>query len=160
MLGPAAIVTAIAWAFGALALILSTAAFPRTAMPLRLSLGAALMLLAPPLILAQFTVHNAAALFFPAWIASGQVRQRGVDAMGQRIIMLAGTWIVLAVAVLPAAAIGGILWWAFERLIGPWILIPAAVIGAALIAVEVALATEALGPVYERLDVTSVERAE
>jgi hypothetical protein len=80
--------------------------------------------------------------------------------MGQRLIMLGGTWIVLLVAVLPAALISAVLWWAFASVLGAWILIPSAIIGAAIILTEIALATEALAPVYERLDVTSVERSE
>ena len=43
---------------------------------------------------------------------------------------------------------------------GPAALVPAAVLCAAIVAVEVLLATEAVGPVYERLDVMAVERAE
>lgn len=160
MLGAAAVVTAITWALGAMALVLSTAAFPRIAVELRVASGVALIVAAPALILAQYTVHNAAALFFPAWIASGSSRPRGVDAMGQRLIMLAGTWLVLIVAVVPGVLVGGVLWFGFARLVGPWMLIPGAVAGAMVVLFEVALATEALGPVYERLDVTSVERSE
>ncbi len=160
MLGAAAVVTVITWMLSAVALILSTAAFPRTAVALRIALGLGLMIAAPALILAQYAVHNAAALFFPAWIASGSSRPRGVDAMGQRLIMLAGTWLVLIVAVVPGALVGGVLWFGFARLVGPWILIPAAMAGALVVLFEVALATEALGPVYERLDVTSVERTD
>jgi hypothetical protein len=160
LLGPTVVITVVAWAFGLVALALSTASFPRTGMSLRLSAAVATLILTPAVVLAQYTVHNAAALFFPAWIATGTTRQRGVDAMGQRIIMLGGTWLVLVVAVLPSALVGAVLWFAFARLVGPWILIPAALIGVVLIAFEVGMATEALGPVYERLDVTSVERAE
>jgi hypothetical protein len=39
-------------------------------------------------------------------------------------------------------------------------LVPAALVGAAIVMVEVLLATEALGPAYERLDVLAVERGE
>jgi len=39
-------------------------------------------------------------------------------------------------------------------------LVPAAAMAAGVLAVEVLLATEALGPVYERLDVMAVERVE
>jgi hypothetical protein len=60
----------------------------------------------------------------------------------------------------PGVIVGGILWFAFHRLIGQWILIPAAAICTAIVAVEVLMATEALGPAYERLDLSSVERGE
>jgi hypothetical protein len=51
-------------------------------------------------------------------------------------------------------------WFAFSRLIGVWSIVPASALGAAVIGIEVLLITEALGPVYERLDLSSVERGE
>jgi hypothetical protein len=80
--------------------------------------------------------------------------------MGQRLILLGGTWLMLMLSLLPGAIAGGLLWVAFYRFAGPWILVPAAAVCAAIVAVEVLAATEALGPAYERLDLTSVERGE
>ena len=80
--------------------------------------------------------------------------------MGQRIIMLGATWLLLAVMALPGVIAGGIVWLALGMFFGSAALIPAAVVGAAIIGVEVLFATEALGPVYERLDVVAVERGE
>jgi ABC-2 type transport system permease protein len=160
MVWPAAIITGIAWTLGAIAIFLSAAAFSGTAVPWRIAPGAAGMILAPALVLAQYTIHNATALIFPAWVPLGGGRPRGVDAMGQRLIMLGATWIVLILAMIPGAIVGGILWLAFSRFLGPWILIPAAAVCTAIVVVEVLMATEALGPAYERLDLTSVERGE
>ncbi|MEQ1870220.1 MAG: putative ABC exporter domain-containing protein [Vicinamibacterales bacterium] len=160
ILGPTVVVTTVAWALGAVALVLGTAALPGMTMALRVAGGVALMILAPALTLAQFTVHNAAVLFFPAWITTGSARPRGVDAIGQRMIMLGATWLVLIVAVLPGAMVGGGVWWGFQRVIGPWSLIPAALAGALVMLCEVIVATEALGSVYEGLDLTSVERSQ
>lgn len=160
MLWPALVVTAVAWFLAGLGALLARSAFPSTSTSWVVSAVIAFFVIAPPLILAQFTVHNAAALLFPAWIASGQGRPRGVDAMGQRLIMLFGTWLVLLTGLLPAAIVTAILWFAFYRFVGPWILIPGALSGALIVAIEILIATEALGPAYERLDITSVERAE
>ena len=92
---------------------------------------------------------------FPAWVPLGSQRPRGVDAMGQRLIMLGGTWLLLVVMraarrdrrrhrlVRAASRSSGR---------GRWC--PAALVCAAIVAVEVLLATEALGPAYERLDIT------
>ena len=44
--------------------------------------GAALAIVAPALVFAQFTIHNAVALIFPAWVPLGNQRPRGLDAMG------------------------------------------------------------------------------
>jgi len=157
---PAAVITGIAWTLGTIGLFLSAAAFTRTAVPWRIAPGVAGMILVPALVLAQYAIHNATALMFPAWIPLGGARPRGVDAMGQRLIMLGATWLILILAVAPGVLIGGILWLAFHRVLGPWILIPGAAICTGIVALEVLAATEALGPAYERLDLTSVERGE
>jgi Putative ABC exporter len=160
MLWPASVITCVAWGLGAVALFLSAAAFSEATLPWRLAPGLAGMILAPALVSAQYTIHNATALIFPAWIPLGGGRPRGVDAMGQRLIMLGATWLLLLLALMPGVVIGGMLWVAFQRFTGPWILIPGAAICALIVILEVLVATEALGPAYERLDLTSVERGE
>ena len=157
---PAAMITAIAWAMIAVALALSGVVVPRVEFVWRMAAGTSVAILAPALVLAQLTVHNAVALMFPAWVPLGVQRARGLDAMGQRIIMLTGTWLLLVVMALPGAIAAGIFWFVLGRIFGPLMLIPAALIATGVLAVEVLLATEALGPVYERLDVMAVERAE
>ena len=157
---PAAMITAIAWAMIAVALTLSGEVLPRIGVLWRVAAGAAIAILAPALVLAQLTVHNAVALIFPAWVPLGVQRARGLDAIGQRIIMLGGTWLLLIVMALPGALAAGIFWLVVGRFLGPLMLIPAAALAAGVIAIEVLLATEALGPIYERLDVMAVERVE
>ena len=56
----------------------------------------------------------------------------------------------------PAAVV----WFALTPFIGQASLIPAAIVCTAIIGVEVLAATEAIGPVYEKIDVMAVERAE
>ncbi len=74
----------------------------------RLDYAVAAALVAPGVILVQLIVHNAIAIAFPAWVQAASTRTRGVDVMGQRLLMLAGLLVVLVVAVLPAAAVGGV----------------------------------------------------
>jgi hypothetical protein len=47
-----------------------------------------------------------------------------------------------------------------NRLLGVFVFVPAAVVFAAIVLVEVLAATELLGPAYDRIDATSVERGE
>ena len=122
--------------------------------------GAAIAIVAPALVFAQLTIHNGVALMFPAWVPLGNQRPRGLDAMGQRLIMLGGTWLLLIVMMLPGAIAGAIVWFALGPFVGPAMLVPAAVVCTVIVGIEVLLATEALGPAYERLDVMAVERAE
>jgi hypothetical protein len=126
----------------------------------RVSGGIAAAILAPALVFAQLAIHNAAAVLFPAWVPLGSARPRGLDAMGQRLIMFAAMLFGLIVMVAPGAIAGGIVWFAFHRLVGPFVFPLAAAACTAVVFVEVLLATEALGPVYERLDLSGIERAE
>ena len=160
LLWPGVLITGIAWAMIAVATTLSGTVLPKIGVGWRLSIGTAVAVVAPALVFAQLAVHNAVALMFPAWVPLGNQRARGLDAMGQRIIMLGATWLLLAIMALPGAIAGGIVWLALGLFFGSVALIPAAAVGAAIIGVEILFATEALGPVYERLDVVAVERAE
>ena len=160
MIWPASLCTLIAWVALACATILSSAAFTRTPLGTRLAVAAAAALLAPALIFAQFTIHNAAAVLFPAWVPLGTARPKGIDAMGQRLILFTGVLLGLAAMILPGVIAGGLLWFAFYRLIGVAVLVPAAAACTVIVLIEVLMATEALGPIYERLDLSQVERSE
>jgi len=160
ILWPIALLTLFTWGALACGTVFSAPAFPRWTLAWRLSLSALAFVLAPALIAAQFTVHNAAAVLFPAWVPTGRQRPRGLDAMGQRLILFAGVMLSLIVLVGPGAIAGGIVTFAFLRLIGPVILVPAGLVCLAIVAVELALVTEMLGGAYERIDLSQVERSE
>ena len=160
LLWPGVVITAGAWSMLAVATFLSGTILTSVSFGLRMGGGAAIAILTPAVVFSQLTIHNAVALLFPAWVPLGNQRPRGLDAMGQRLIMLGGTWLLLVLSALPGALAGGIVWFALERFIGPAALVPAAVVCTVIVGVEVLLATEAIGPVYERLDVMAVERAD
>jgi ABC-2 type transport system permease protein len=160
LLWPGALITACAWVLLTVAMAMSGVTFTRLGWPFRLSIVAGAAIVAPALVFAQLTIHNAVALMFPAWVPQGMGRPRGLDALGQRLIMLGGTWLLLVVAVLPGAIAGGIVWFALRWAIGSAALVPGALVGTAIVAIEVLLATEALGPAYDRIDILAVERAE
>jgi hypothetical protein len=96
LLWPGALITACAWALLAVALTMSGLVFTRLGWGWRVSVATSAAILAPALIFAQLTIHNGVALLFPAWVPLGMQRPRGLDAMGQRLIMLGGTWLLLA----------------------------------------------------------------
>ena len=160
ILWPVCVVTAFAWIGVACAAIFSGTAFPDLPFDWRWSLAASGMLAAPALVVAQYVVHNAVTVFFPAWVPIGRQRSRGVDAMGQRLIMLAAIIVSLLVFSLPGALAGGIVWFMLRRLLGTVVLVPATALFALIVLLEALVATELLGPAYERLDVLSVERGE
>ncbi|HEY7284136.1 MAG TPA: hypothetical protein VH497_01745, partial [Vicinamibacterales bacterium] len=160
LLWPVMLVTAVAWGLLAIGMVLSGASFPQFRFGTRLSVGCAGLILVPGLALAQLTIHNAAALLFPAWVPLGTQRSRGLDAMGQRLITLGGTWLTLIVMTLPAAVTAALVWFVLRYLIGAAAYVPAAAVAVVILVVEALVATELLGPVYERLDALAVERAE
>jgi putative ABC exporter len=161
LLWPASLLTTASWATLTVAeLLAGSTPLARVTVGWRLSAGAAVAVLAPSLVAAQLTIQNAAAVLFPAWVPLGHQRPRGLDAMGQRLIMLGATWLLLIVTVLPGAIVALAVWFALRLLFGPAAVIPAAVCCAAVVAVEVLLATEALGPAYDALDATAIERTE
>jgi ABC-2 type transport system permease protein len=160
LLWPTTVLTLCAWLAIACAAILSAAAFPDLDLPMRISLSIAAFLLVPALIATQFTVHNAAATLFPAWVPTGTQRPRGFDAMGQRIILLGGVLLALAVMVGPGIIAGGIVGFLLYPLIGPASVVLGSAICLAVSLVEILLATEMLGGALERMDLSDAERAE
>jgi ABC-2 type transport system permease protein len=160
MLWPGIVLTGIAWLAIVCAMILSAAGFPRLSLGWRLSGSLAAMVIAPALVFAQLTVHNAAAVLFPAWVPLGHSRPRGLDAMGQRLILFGAVIVTLVFMMTPGVLAGAVLWLAFYRLLGAAILIPAAVSCLGIVAIEAFAASEALGPAFDAMDIAAVERAE
>jgi len=160
LIWPGALITSCVWVLLLVALAASGAVFNTLAWSWRLSAAASAAILAPALVFAQLAIHNGVALMFPAWVPLGGQRPRGLDALGQRLIMLGGTWLLLVIGVLPAAVAGALVWFACQWFAGSAALVPGAAACAVVVAIEVALATEALGPAYERIDILAVERGE
>ena len=165
LLWPGVFLSVMSWILIGLAVLLSATVAPGmffsgVRVEWRLWASLAAVIAAPALVFGQLMIHNGVALLFPAWIQTGKQRSRGLDAMGQRLIMLGGTWLALAIMAVPGTLAGGLLWFAFQRFIGPAALVLAALVGTMILGIEVLLGSEALGPIYEKLDVLAVERAD
>ena len=154
----AALVTAITWAFGLLAMTLSMVSLSRIPAPNRAAAWTSLLIVTPAIVLAQYTMHNGVAVIFPGWVPLGSSRPRGVDAVGQRLILLMANWLGLIVALLPGVAVTAALSVFLRPIVGPWVLPLGALFTTLSVVGEMVLVTAALGPVLERLDLTSVER--
>ena len=157
---PALVMSVVACTCILIAAVLSGTALPEMPFVSRWSFAIAAAFAAPPLIAAQFAVHNAATIFFPAWVQLGRQRTRGIDAMGQRLIMLAAILLALLLFAAPGALVGGVLWFAFKGIVGDIVFVPIAMLFAAIVFLEVLVVTELLGPAYDRIDLTSIERGE
>ena len=156
--GPALAMSSIACALIAVASAFSGLVFPHVAANVRAEVAAAALLFCPTVIFGQYTLHNTIAVMFPAWIPLGAGRPRGVEAMGQRMLMVYGTWFLLLVMMLPAAIVDVLLWLMLYKPIGALVFPIAALAGDLIMAFEVLALTEVLGPAFERLDLLAIER--
>ena len=157
MLWPALSVTLLTWVFALLAAALTTAADHEWPDSEQVSIWLAFMAVAPGVVFAEYTMHNAVAVWFPAWVPLGTTRARGVEAAGQRLILLLANWIGLALALVPGALVTAALWYGLPVL-RPWTLPVGASVASVLALAEVWLVTEGLGRTFERIDLTDVER--
>jgi len=157
VLAPAVLLSCFAWMFiaGALALSSNLQFAITVSWPDRVSLALAVALLAPGLILVQVVLHNAIALLFPAWVQAPNAR--GVDVAGQRLVTMAALLLGIAVACVPAALAAGLVGFAIRQALGVLpVVVPAAVVLVVLF-IECAVATEALGGLFERTDIGALQ---
>jgi hypothetical protein len=162
---PTVVVSVVAWLFILLgALIAPRPASPGGAVAVlmanRASFAIAAAIMAPAIILSQIVVQNALAVLFPAWVAVGASRPRGIDAMGQRMLMLAGILLTLAASLLPGALIAGVVAFAVYWITGATLVVLPALIVALVVVGECWLAVEGLGRVLERTDVSAIDATE
>ena len=165
VLAPTVVVTAVAWLLLILAAVLGGGLKPgsREATAFvahRASYLAAAFVVAPAIILSQVVVQNGLAVLFPAWVAVGASRARGIDAMGQRLFMLAGILLTLVVSLVPGVMAAAALAFFIYQLTGAVPILLPALIVALVIAGECWLAIEGLGRILDRTDPSAVEAAE
>lgn len=158
LLAPAVVLTTLVWTALAAALALSGGPALRWgSLGDRAVLALVAALGAPMVIAAQLLIQNAAVVLFPGWIPTGGARPRGIEAMGQQMLMLAGTLLALIVGVLPAGALAALLGFVLYQFIGTMGLLPAGLLFVAVLALEAALVVIGLGRLLERTEPAQVE---
>ena len=158
VLAPATLLTVLVWSALAVALALSAglgAEGPSATD--RLSLAAIAAIVSPAIILAQLVIQNGTVILFPGWIPTGPTRARGIEAMGQQMLMFAGTLVLLAVGVLPAGAVAALFGFLLYQVAGIPGLLPAALLFSVALVAESSLVIAGLGRVLERTDPAAVE---
>jgi hypothetical protein len=156
ILAPALILTGMQW----LLLLLGAAIAARVPLPWVDGPGRAVvvisaMLFCPALSLAGLCVQNAAAVVFPAWM-SGEARTegRGFEAMGQRLLTLAGSMVVLTVGLIPSTVLGTLAGLGAAYFVGISGAILGAAVASAVLLLECWLALRLLGTLFERFDLS------
>jgi ABC-2 type transport system permease protein len=153
VLAPAGLLAALQWALLLVALPLMPARAPLlSTFADRSMLGLAAAILLPFLTVIGLLVQNAAALIVPSWIHLGKQDARGVEAMGQRLIIMAGTMIALLLAAVPAGLVSLVVlipgYWAVGIASVP----AAAAVAAAVLALEAGVVIYYLGRRFEHFD--------
>ena len=141
-----------------LQLALVTAAYGITlddeTIPIRLATRTLLLSLAPIVLLAvnatTVTIQNAAALLFPGWVRATPIVGGGIEAMGQGILATGVLMLTFVIALLPAAAVCGLVWWACAGLPNGWVV--AVLCAAAALLAEAWWAIHVLGRRFERME--------
>lgn len=106
----------------------------------------------------MFTVQNAAALLFPAWVRLG-TEARGFETMGQNLLTTGATTLVAAVALVFPVGIGLLVVWlssVFDSPLGTWSILLAAALGCIVLAIELWPVIVWLGAVFDRTDLNDV----
>jgi hypothetical protein len=111
------------------------------------------------LILAQVVAQNAVVLLFPAWATIGAPRTRGLEVMGQRMLMMAAMLMVVAGAAVPAAMAAALVAVGCWALLGAVPVLLPALAASAVLVFESLVAVEALGALFERTDASAIDPA-
>jgi len=153
-MAPAALLTAIAWCSG-----IGELALGRTDR-IGPSVIVAAIVLAPGIILLQLLAQNAIAVMWPSWVVTNINRPRGIDVMGQRMIMMFGMLVVLVVAVVPAALVAVLVGLGLYFLTGSVFVVVPALAASLVLFGEAFLASQAIGKMLDRTDVLAIDAQE
>ena len=152
-LAPATVLAVIEWA-----LVLISAALLgniggnswRASDRVAVGIGAALLL--PCISLIGVLVQNATALLLPGWVQVERDQQRGIEAMGQRLIASISTVLFLLIAAVPAALVFAAVFFVGYGILGMAIIPPASMLACVALLLEGAAAILWLGTLFDRFD--------
>lgn len=157
ILAPAVILTGIHWLL--LVVILACAepiAHDKVTTPLLLAAGAAAGVMLPALNLLSLLIPNASVLLFPVWFQAGKEGPAGIEATGQRLIFALGQFLAFIVALIPASAVAGGVFFLMKYFAGTLLAVPVAGLAATLVlALEAGLGVMLLGWLFERFDLSA-----
>ncbi len=111
----------------------------------------------PAVSLMSLFVQNAAVVLFPAWLPADNERMRGIEALGQRLLTLVGTLLVLVVGLLPAGLVALVVGFGLDWALGLhlWALPFAGLAAACVLVGEVGFGVLGVGRAFDSLDVSS-----
>ena len=155
VLGPVTILTGVAWGCLICGFIVSlTFDVPGFPISKRVPVLLAAAIATPALLGIATLIQNAAVLFFPAWISVGPNRAAGMEMLGQRLVTMVGSQLLLAIALVPGLIVGAVAISiaGLAGVVGLWLAVPGAAGLAVTLGFEGMLAVTWLGRVFERSD--------
>ncbi|HSU56697.1 MAG TPA: putative ABC exporter domain-containing protein, partial [Candidatus Dormibacteraeota bacterium] len=157
LLAPATIMTGIELLLLGIGVALS-AELPgnlRLNLGMRLNIGLGVACMLPMLNMLTLQIPNAAVLLLPAWFQAGKDSPQGIEATGQRLIFLLGSFIVFFLALIPATVGFAAVFVGVNMVLSqPIAFLAASLVAAAVLAIEVGLGVMLLGWLFERFDVS------
>ena len=109
-----------------------------------------------PISAIQLLIQNGAMILFPAW-NMGADSARGLTALGQRMLLMIGNVITLAIAMFPAALVLIGSMYAMTRLVGaaPAMILIATIPAAAVLVGEIAIGHRLLAAQFDEIDIAN-----
>jgi hypothetical protein len=156
VLAPAIVLSAVVWMALAAAVVFSTLGSGEIDLAQRLGYFLAAAALAPGVILVQLLIQNGLAVTFPSWVTTGPPRG-GVDAIGQRMLLLLVGVLGLTLGILPAVLLGGGLALAVRFATGEPSVVASGIVAAAVLFGEAAVGSELVGSILDRTDVSALD---
>jgi hypothetical protein len=126
----------------------------------RMALAAAALALGPGVIVTQITLQNGLAVLFPAWAGPMTRGRQGFDVMGQRMLLVYGMLIGLAIALVPAAAAAALIAYPVSIVTGRFPVLLPAVAASVVMFVQAGIVATLLGRLLDRTDVGALDAAE
>lgn len=158
LLAPAAILTGIQWLLVIIAAASLTylPAIGEVTLPWRASIGFGAAIVLPMLNVLSLIIPNASVLLFPGWFQTAKDGPQGIEATGQRLILMLGQVLVFLVALVPAALGFAVVYAGISYFSHTLVAITVASMTASLmLAIEAAIAIFVLGRIFERFDLSS-----
>ena len=156
VLAPAIVLSAIVWTALVGVVLLSLLGSREMDTARRVSYFLAAAAVAPGVILVQLLVQNGLAVTFPSWVTTGPPRG-GIDAIGQRMLLLLVGMFGLVLGILPAVLFGGVLALVARLVIGETSILASGMGAAAVLFGEAALGSELIGSLLDRTDVSALD---
>jgi len=158
LLAPALVISAVQWGLiliAALCFLQAPAGGPGRGLVVALSLCAALVL--PMLNLVALVIVNAATLLFPAWLQFSRGGPRGIEVMGQQMLLALGQFVALFLALLPPGLLFVLGFVLARALVASLVLALALAAPAAglILALEIGLGLLWIGRLFERFDLST-----